>query len=135
MQAFTIHRGKVAVLDRQAVDTDQIIPKQFLKAIGRDGFGQHLFDAWRYQDEGWYGKPPSERTLNPDFPLNQPPAQGASILLTGDSFGVGSSREHAVWALQQYGFCLRAQQQFLPTSLPAMPWAMDCCRFVCLLRQ
>lgn len=104
MEAFTTHRGLVAPLDRANVDTDQIIPKQFLKSIGRVGFGANLFDAWRYLDEGAIGKAPDARSPNPGFVLNEPRHQGASLLLTRDNFGCGSSREHAVWALMEYGF-------------------------------
>ncbi|GAA4328708.1 3-isopropylmalate dehydratase small subunit [Pigmentiphaga soli] len=104
MEAFTVHEGLVAPLDRQNVDTDQIIPKQFLKSIYRTGFGPNLFDSWRYLDEGQPGMDNSKRPLNPDFVLNQPRYQGASILLSRKNFGCGSSREHAPWALQQYGF-------------------------------
>ena len=104
MEAFVTHRGLAAPLDRANVDTDQIIPKQFLKAIGRTGFGDNLFDAWRYLDEGAIGKTPNERELNPNFVLNAPRYQGASVLLARDNFGCGSSREHAVWALMEHGF-------------------------------
>ncbi|MGC9561220.1 MAG: 3-isopropylmalate dehydratase small subunit [Brachymonas sp.] len=104
MQKFTLHKGLVAPLDRENVDTDAIIPKQFLKSIRRTGFGPNLFDEWRYLDRGEPGKPESERRPNPDFVLNQPRYQGASILLTRKNFGCGSSREHAPWALEQYGF-------------------------------
>jgi 3-isopropylmalate/(R)-2-methylmalate dehydratase small subunit len=104
MEKFTVLNGLVAPMDRANVDTDQIIPKQFLKSIKRTGFGPYLFDAWRYLDEGWPGKPDSERRLNPDFVLNQPRYEGASILLARKNFGCGSSREHAPWALAEYGF-------------------------------
>ena len=104
MQAFTIHQGLVAPMDRANVDTDAIIPKQFLKAITRTGFGPNLFDEWRYQDKGEPGQDPASRKPNPDFVLNQPRYAGASILLTRKNFGCGSSREHAPWALEQYGF-------------------------------
>ena len=104
MEAFTTHSGAVAPLDRANVDTDQIIPKQFLKSIRRTGFGDNLFDAWRFRDEGVMGKTPNERELNPDFVLNDARYQAASVLLARDNFGCGSSREHAVWALQEYGF-------------------------------
>lgn len=104
MKAFTIHTGLVAPLDRANVDTDQIIPKQFLKSIKRTGFGANLFDEWRYLDEGYPGQDNSARPLNPDFVLNQPRFQGASILLARENFGCGSSREHAPWALDEYGF-------------------------------
>ncbi|THC44603.1 3-isopropylmalate dehydratase small subunit [Massilia sp. Mn16-1_5] len=104
MDKFTIHEGLVAPLDRANVDTDAIIPKQFLKSIRRTGFGPNLFDEWRYLDHGEPGQDCSARPLNPDFVLNQPRYQGASILLARKNFGCGSSREHAPWALQQYGF-------------------------------
>ena len=104
MQAFTVHKGLVAPMDRDNVDTDAIIPKQFLKSIARSGFGPNLFDAWRYLDPGEPGQDPASRKPNPDFVLNQPRYQGASVLLARSNFGCGSSREHAPWALEQYGF-------------------------------
>jgi 3-isopropylmalate/(R)-2-methylmalate dehydratase small subunit len=104
MNKFTILDGLVAPLDRANVDTDAIIPKQFLKSIQRTGFGPNLFDEWRYLDHGEPGQDNSRRPLNPDFVLNQPRYQGASILLARKNFGCGSSREHAPWALDQYGF-------------------------------
>lgn len=104
MQAFTVHKGLVAPLDRANVDTDMIIPKQFLKSIKRTGFGVNLFDELRYQDEGYPGQDCSGRPLNPDFVLNQPRYQGVSILLGRQNFGCGSSREHAPWALDDFGF-------------------------------
>ncbi|HEX4509156.1 MAG TPA: 3-isopropylmalate dehydratase small subunit [Burkholderiaceae bacterium] len=104
MQAFTVHAGLVAPMDRANVDTDAIIPKQFLKSIQRTGFGPNLFDAWRYLDPGEPGQDPASRRPNPDFVLNQPRYQGASVLLARSNFGCGSSREHAPWALDQYGF-------------------------------
>ena len=104
MDAFTVHSGLVAPLDRANVDTDAIIPKQFLKSIHRSGFGPNLFDAWRYLDHGEPGMNHARRPLNPDFVLNQARYQGASILLARKNFGCGSSREHAPWALVQYGF-------------------------------
>ena len=105
MQKFTIHQGLVAPMDRENVDTDAIIPKQFLKSIKKTGFGPNLFDEWRYLDQpGQPGVPESERKPNPDFVLNQPRYQGASVLLARKNFGCGSSREHAPWALEQYGF-------------------------------
>ncbi|CEA05632.1 3-isopropylmalate dehydratase small subunit [Pseudomonas saudimassiliensis] len=104
MKAFTTHTGLVAPLDRANVDTDQIIPKQFLKSIKRTGFGANLFDEWRYLDEGYPGQDNASRPLNPDFVLNQPRYQGASVLLARENFGCGSSREHAPWALDEYGF-------------------------------
>ena len=104
MNKFTVHKGLVAPMDRENVDTDAIIPKQFLKSIRRTGFGQNLFDEWRYLDAGYPGQDPRSRKPNPDFVLNQPRYQGASILLARKNFGCGSSREHAPWALDQYGF-------------------------------
>jgi 3-isopropylmalate/(R)-2-methylmalate dehydratase small subunit len=104
MQAFRVHKGLVAPLDRENVDTDAIIPKQFLKSIKRSGFGPNLFDEWRYLDHGEPGQDPATRKANPDFVLNQPRYKGASVLLARKNFGCGSSREHAPWALDQYGF-------------------------------
>jgi 3-isopropylmalate/(R)-2-methylmalate dehydratase small subunit len=111
MRAFTVHQGLVAPMDRDNVDTDAIIPKQFLKSIHRSGFGPNLFDEWRYLDKGEPGQDPASRKPNPDFVLNQPRYQpgaygpeGASILLARRNFGCGSSREHAPWALEQFGF-------------------------------
>ena len=104
MQAFTVHKGLVAPMDRENVDTDAIIPKQFLKSIQRSGFGPNLFDGWRYLDPGEPGQDPASRQPNPDFVLNQPRYSGASVLLARANFGCGSSREHAPWALDQYGF-------------------------------
>ena len=104
MQAFTVHSGIVAPLDRANVDTDLIIPKQFLKSIRRSGFGPNLFDSLRYLDEGQPDEPCAGRPLNPDFVLNQPRYRDASILLARQNFGCGSSREHAPWALADYGF-------------------------------
>ncbi|MDR0478421.1 MAG: 3-isopropylmalate dehydratase small subunit [Burkholderiaceae bacterium] len=104
MEKFTVHEGLVAPMDRANVDTDAIIPKQFLKSIKKTGFGPNLFDEWRYLDKGEPGQDAARRKPNPDFVLNQPRYQGASILLTRRNFGCGSSREHAPWALVQYGF-------------------------------
>ncbi len=104
MQKFTLLKGLVAPMDRENVDTDAIIPKQFLKSIHKTGFGQNLFDQWRYLDAGYPGQDPAGRKPNPDFVLNQPRFQGASILLARKNFGCGSSREHAPWALDQFGF-------------------------------
>ncbi len=104
MQKFQVHKGLVAPMDRETVDTDAIIPKQFLKSIKKTGFGPNLFDEWRYLDKGEPGIPESQRKPNPDFVLNQPRYQGASILLARKNFGCGSSREHAPWAIEQYGF-------------------------------
>jgi len=104
MQKFTLLKGLVAPMDRENVDTDAIIPKQFLKSIRKTGFGQNLFDEWRYLDAGYPGQDPASRKPNPDFVLNQPRFQGASILLARKNFGCGSSREHAPWALDQFGF-------------------------------
>ena len=104
MQAFTTLHGIVAPLDRANVDTDAIIPKQFLKSIKRTGYGPYLFDEWRYMDRGEPGMDCTNRPRNPDFGLNQPRYAGASVLLARDNFGCGSSREHAPWALDDYGF-------------------------------
>ena len=104
MDKFTVHQGLVAPMDREHVDTDAIIPKQFLKSIRKTGFGPNLFDEWRYLDHGEPGMDAATRKPNPDFVLNQPRYAGASILLARKNFGCGSSREHAPWALQQYGF-------------------------------
>ncbi|PNE03478.1 3-isopropylmalate dehydratase small subunit [Alcanivorax sp. MD8A] len=104
MEKFVRHDGLVAPLDRANVDTDQIIPKQFLKSIKRTGFGPNLFDEWRYLDEGFPGQDNSKRPKNEEFVLNLPRYQGGSILLTRRNFGCGSSREHAPWALMDFGF-------------------------------
>ncbi len=104
MNKFTVHQGLVAPMDRENVDTDAIIPKQFLKSIRKTGFGPNLFDEWRYLDVGQPGVPESDRKPNPDFVLNQPRYRGASVLITRRNFGCGSSREHAPWAIDQYGF-------------------------------
>ena len=104
MEKFVSREGLVAPLDRANVDTDAIIPKQFLKSILRTGYGPNLFEAWRYLDHGEPGMDNSKRPLNPDFVLNQPRYRGAQILLARENFGCGSSREHAPWALLQYGF-------------------------------
>ena len=104
MQAFTQLNGLVAPLDRANVDTDAIIPKQFLKSIKRSGFGPNAFDEWRYLDHGEPGMDNSKRPINPDFVLNLPRYHGASVLLTRENFGCGSSREHAPWALEDFGF-------------------------------
>ena len=133
MQKFTLHQGLVAPMDRENVDTDAIIPKQFLKSIKKTGFGPNLFDEWRYLDQpGQPGVPESARKPNPDFVLNQPRYAGASILLARKNFGCGSSREHAPWALAQYGFRAILAESFadiffnncfknglLPIQLPA----------------
>ncbi|MCC6206625.1 MAG: 3-isopropylmalate dehydratase small subunit [Gammaproteobacteria bacterium] len=124
--------GIVVPLDRVNVDTDAIIPKQFLKSIKRSGFGPNLFDEWRYLDHGEPGMDASRRVVNPDFVLNQPRYRDASILLARDNFGCGSSREHAVWALEDYGFRVVIAPSFadifynncfkngvLPAALPA----------------
>ena len=104
MDKFIRHTGIVAPMDRENVDTDAIIPKQFLKSIKRTGFGPNLFDEWRYLDKGEPGMDPASRQPNPDFVLNQPRYAGASVLLARRNFGCGSSREHAPWAIAQYGF-------------------------------
>ena len=104
MQKYTVEQGIVTPLDRANVDTDLIIPKQFLKSIKRTGFGDNLFDELRYMDEGYLGQDIRKRPKNPDFVLNQPRYQGSTILLARSNFGCGSSREHAPWALSEYGF-------------------------------
>ncbi|WP_372656423.1 3-isopropylmalate dehydratase small subunit [Hydrogenophaga sp.] len=104
MNKFTVHKGLVAPMDRANVDTDAIIPKQFLKSIRKTGFGPNLFDQWRYLDKGEPGQDLASRKPNPDFVLNQPRYAGASVLLARKNFGCGSSREHAPWAIDQYGF-------------------------------
>jgi 3-isopropylmalate/(R)-2-methylmalate dehydratase small subunit len=104
MDKYQSREGLVVPLDRANVDTDAIIPKQFLKAIGRSGFGPNLFDEWRYLDHGEPGMDNGKRPLNPDFVLNQPRYRGAQVLVARENFGCGSSREHAPWALQDYGF-------------------------------
>ena len=104
MQKFTLLKGLVAPMDRANVDTDAIIPKQFLKSIRKTGFGPNLFDEWRYLDVGFPGQDPNSRKPNPDFVLNHPRYEGARILLARKNFGCGSSREHAPWAIDQYGF-------------------------------
>ena len=104
MDQFTTLHGLVAPMDRENVDTDAIIPKQFLKSIRKTGFGPNLFDEWRYLDHGEPGQDPGSRRPNPDFVLNQPRYAGASVLLARKNFGCGSSREHAPWALDQFGF-------------------------------
>ena len=103
MQAFTTWEGIVVPVDRANIDTDAIIPKQFMKSIRRTGFGDNLFDEWRYLDPGLPGQDNSRRRRNPDFVLNQPRYEGASVLLTRENFGCGSSREHAPWALRDFG--------------------------------
>ncbi len=112
MDSFQVHKGSVAPLDRVNVDTDQIIPKQFLKSIKRTGFGDYLFDAWRFNDPGELGMTPNERKLNHDFVLNRPEYQGASILLARNNFGCGSSREHAVWSILEFGFKVVIAESF-----------------------
>ena len=104
MEPFRIHKGLVAPIDRENVDTEAIIPKQYLKSIKKSGFGPNLFDEWRYLDPGFPGQHAATRRPNPDFVLNQPRYQGASVLLARKNFGCGSSREHAPWAIEQYGF-------------------------------
>ena len=104
MDRFTVHKGVVVPMDRENVDTDAIIPKQFLKRITKTGFGPNLFDEWRYLDPGQPDSDPATRKPNPDFVLNQPRYRNASVLLARKNFGCGSSREHAPWAIQQYGF-------------------------------
>ena len=106
MRPFKTHRGIVAPLDRPNVDTDAIIPKQYLKSVKRTGFGPNLFDDWRYLEPGELGQDHSKRKINPDFVLNRPRYRGASILLARENFGCGSSREHAVWAMMEAGFAV-----------------------------
>lgn len=105
MKAFIELDGLVCAMDRANVDTDAIIPKQFLKSIKRSGFGPNLFDEWRYLDHGEPGMDNSQRKINPEFELNLPRNQGAQVLLARDNFGCGSSREHAPWAIEDFGFC------------------------------
>ena len=109
-QKFEVFMGALAPLDKSHVDTDQIIPKQYLKSLNKSDFGQYLFDAWRYLDEGDLSKTIEDRNINTDFILNYPEYKDASILLARENFGCGSSREHAVWALKEYGFrCVIAE--------------------------
>jgi len=103
MNEYTIHSGKMVPLEKSNVDTDQIIPKQFLKSIKKTGFGPNLFDSWRYLDSGYPGQDNSKRQLNPEFILNKIKYEGSDILIAKENFGCGSSREHAVWAIQDYG--------------------------------
>ena len=112
MQKLISHNGLVAPLDRSNVDTDAIIPKQFLKSIQRTGFGPYLFDEWRYLDHGEPGQDCTNRPLNQDFVLNDGRYQGATVLLTRENFGCGSSREHAPWALLDYGFKVILAESF-----------------------
>ena len=130
MEKFVRHDGLVAPLDRANVDTDQIIPKQFLKSIKRTGFGPNLFDEWRYLDEGVPGQDNSKRPKNEDFVLNLPRYHGASILLTRRNFGCGSSREHAPWALMDFGFRAILGQALL-TSSTTTASRMGCCPLCC----
>ena len=109
---YNFHIGRITPLSRDNVDTDQIIPKQFLKSIKKSGFGPNLFDAWRYEDEGYPGQDVSERLINKDFILNQENFLGADVLLSKDNFGCGSSREHAVWSLMDFGFKVVIAQSF-----------------------
>lgn len=104
MKAINIHTGLVALLNRNDIDTDAILPKQFMKSVSRSGYGVHVFDEWRYRDEGALGVDCSKRPMNTEFELNQERFQGASILVTRRNFGCGSSREHAVWGLAEFGF-------------------------------
>lgn len=122
MEPLVSHTGLVVPLDRDNVDTDAIMPKQFMKSIARTGFGPYLFDEWRYRDAGYYGKPAETRTPQPGFVLNLPRYAGASILLTRRNFGCGSSREHAPWALHQYGFRVIVAESF------ADIFSNNCCK-------
>ncbi|MDR3101015.1 MAG: 3-isopropylmalate dehydratase small subunit [Paraburkholderia sp.] len=112
MEPLVRHTGLVVPIDRDNVDTDAIMPKQFMKSIARTGFGPYLFDEWRYRDPGYYGKPAGERMPQEGFALNMPRYAGASVLLTRRNFGCGSSREHAPWALYQYGFRVLVAESF-----------------------
>ena len=110
MNEYTIHSAKMVPLDRSNLDTDQIIPKQFLKSIKKTGFGPNLFDSWRYLDSGFPGQDNSKRQTNPEFVLNNKKYKGSEVLISKENFGCGSSREHAVWAMQDYGIkCVIAQ--------------------------
>ena len=110
MNEYTIHSAKMVPLDRSNIDTDQIIPKQFLKSIKKTGFGPNLFDSWRYLDSGFPGQDNSKRQLNPEFVLNDKKYKESEVLISKENFGCGSSREHAVWAMQDYGIkCVIAQ--------------------------
>ena len=110
MNEYTIHSAKMVPLDRSNIDTDQIIPKQFLKSIKKTGFGPNLFDSWRYLDSGFPGQDNSKRQLNPEFVLNDKKYKGSEVLISKENFGCGSSREHVVWAMQDYGIkCVIAQ--------------------------
>ena len=110
MNEYTIHSAKMVPLDRSNIDTDQIIPKQFLKSIKKTGFGPNLFDSWRYLDSGFPGQDNSKRQPNPEFVLNNKKYKGSEVLISKENFGCGSSREHAVWAMQDYGIkCVIAQ--------------------------
>ena len=110
MNEYTIHSAKMVPLDRSNIDTDQIIPKQFLKSIKKTGFGPNLFDSWRYLDSGFPGQDNSKRQPNPEFVLNDKKYKGSEVLISKENFGCGSSREHAVWAMQDYGIkCVIAQ--------------------------
>jgi 3-isopropylmalate/(R)-2-methylmalate dehydratase small subunit len=109
---YNFHIGTMAPLSRDHVDTDQIIPKQFLKSIKKSGFGPNLFDGWRYEDEGFPEQDPKERVLNKDFVLNQKKFQGATVLISRQNFGCGSSREHAVWSLMDFGFKVVIAESF-----------------------
>ena len=110
MNEYTIHSAKMVPLDRSNIDTDQIIPKQFLKSIKKTGFGPNLFDSWRYLDSGFPGQDNSKRQINPEFVLNDKKYKGSEVLISKENFGCGSSREHAVWAMQDYGIkCVIAQ--------------------------
>jgi 3-isopropylmalate/(R)-2-methylmalate dehydratase small subunit len=134
MKAFVVHTGIVAPLDRANVDTDAIIPKQFLKSIKRSGFGPNLFDAWRYLDKGEPGMDNAKRPLNPDFVLNEPRYRGASILIARKNFGCGISREHAPWALDDYGFRCVIAPSFADIFFTTAS-RTACCRSCCPRRR
>ena len=103
MKNSNLYSGEFACLEKSNIDTDQIIPKKFLKSITKKGLGPYLFDAWRYNDEGYLGKKPADREINPDFVLNKSDYEGINVLIADENFGCGSSREHAVWALKDFG--------------------------------
>lgn len=130
MEPFTVVTGLVVPLDRTNVDTDAIIPKQFLKSIKRTGFGPNLFDSWRYLDYGELGQDHCDRPVNPQFVLNQPRYRNASILLARNNFGCGSSREHAVWALIDYGFRVVIAPSFADIFI-IIPLKMASYRLLC----
>lgn len=132
MKAFTSLHSLVVPLSRSNVDTDALIPKQYIKMVERTGFGRYLFDEWRYLDKGYPGIEEHERQKNPEFSLNQARYKGAQILIAQDNFGCGSSREHAVWALEDYGIRAIVAPSFAEIFTPTVS-RMVFCRFSCLL--